>query len=225
MITVGLTGGIGSGKTTVSELFAQIGIPIFNTDLAAKDARAKPYIKKKLITAFGEDAVLTEGQLDTKKLSDIIFNDDEKLKIMTDIISEDVIIQYRTFCKKNKKADYVIMESAILRELGIADKFDFIISVLADRKTRIERVKKRSGLSEGEVIARMEHQSDDNILRIMADFVITNDFVPDGNYIDLLNEQVKFIDKKLKLAKKLRKDGTESSFMQYFLVAIDKTVE
>jgi len=176
MIKVGLTGGIGTGKTVVSRIFSELQIPVFSGDTEAKKAYADAAVLEKVRKSFGEE-VFENGAVSYKKLAQIVFNDPAKLEELNSIIHPFLFSSFKKWMKEHKNAPYVIMEAAILYESSFHQLFDKIITVSAPEELCIERVTKRDGTSREEVIKRMQHQLADNIKTAKADFVIINDGV------------------------------------------------
>jgi len=173
MIKVGLTGGIGSGKTTVAKLFVELGIPVYIADTEAKRLmRTSKAIKRKLMEEFGEKAYI-KNKLNRVFLADIVFNDKKKLDAINKIVHPSVEISFKRWIKKHNSA-YVIQENAILFESNRADKFDFIITVTAPIQDKIERVMKRDHATKEEVFARMNNQISDQEKIERSNFVIVN---------------------------------------------------
>jgi len=190
MIKVGLTGGIGSGKSTVAEYFRALGIPVYVADIEARALMdTSKSIKKKLIKAFGAVAY-NNGELNRQYLAHLVFNNNEKLKIINSIIHPKVAKHFSKWLKK-QEAPYCIQENAIIFENEKADQFDFIISVTAPQEIRIDRVVKRDHTTKEQVLTRINNQWDDAKKNKLADFVIEN--------MDLLEtkKQVKAIHKKI----------------------------
>jgi len=192
MLKVGLTGSIGSGKTTVSALFEKFGIPVFNSDLAAREAEGNPEIFSKFIEIVGEE-VLVDGVLDRNKMRTIIYNDKEKLAEVSAVVTPYVIKKYNEFLEKHEaaKKDIVMLESAIIFEREFHKNFDVIITVIADKETRIKRVMKRDGLSLELVEAKMANQLSDNYKAAISDYIIINEDMPNCDSMSLLHSQVK----------------------------------
>jgi len=173
MITVGLTGGIGSGKTTIAKAFEALGIPIYIADDEAKKLmNTSKVIKRKLITLFGEDAY-KEEKLNRPFLAQAIFNNKALLKKMNAIVHPKVAKHF-TKWKNKQKAPYVIKEAAILFENGSYKNYDYIITVTAPEKTRIERVLKRDNTNIKKVKAIIANQWKDNKKIELSDYVIVN---------------------------------------------------
>ena len=171
---IGLTGGIGSGKTTVANLFASLGIPVFNADDAAKQLmQNSPILKNQLIQQFG-DKVYEQGQLNKSYLASIVFADPEKLAILNSIVHP-VTIQAALDWAQQQTSPYVIKEAALIFESNASEGLDFVIGVKAPLALRIERVMKRDQCTQAEVEKRMQHQISDTIKMKLCDKVIVND--------------------------------------------------
>ena len=190
MIKVGLTGGIGSGKTTVANFFSELGIPIYNADLEARRLmKSSSLIKKKLIKVFGNDAY-KNGELNTSFLASIVFKDKSELAKINSIIHPEVAKDFKSWVKK-QEAPYVIEESAILFENDLIGNFDYIITVTAPAEVRINRIIKRDQTSKNEVLMRMSNQWDDKKKIQLSDYIIHNIELSDTK------KQVKKLHKKL----------------------------
>ena len=173
---IGLTGGIGSGKTTVANLFESLGIPVFNADDAAKQLmQNSPIIKNQLIQQFG-DKVYEQGQLNRSYLASIVFADPEKLAILNAIVHP-VTIQAALDWAQQQTSPYVIKEAALIFESNASEGLDFVIGVTAPLALRIGRVMKRDQCTQAEVEKRMQHQISDAIKMKLCDKVIVNDDV------------------------------------------------
>lgn len=174
MLKVGLTGGIGSGKTVVADIFKVLGIPVFDADAAAKEIMEKDetlisQIKKE----FGEEAY-NGTKLNRKYLADIVFNDPFQLEKLNAIVHP-ATIQAGWNWAARQTSPYVVKEAALMFEAGSAAGLDYVIGVTAPKHLRIKRVMERSGLSREEVLSRMNRQVDDVIKMRLCDFVIVND--------------------------------------------------
>jgi dephospho-CoA kinase len=175
MLKVGITGGIGSGKSTVCRVFNVLGIPVFNADVeAGRLQNEDPRIGAELIRIFGSEIYSEEGLLKRKKLASIVFNDRGLLEKLNSIIHPAVHREFEKWSASHSKFPYVIYEAAILFETGSFRSFDFNILVVADEKERIERVSKREHSRPEDVLQRMNHQMKDEEKLKMTDFVIEN---------------------------------------------------
>lgn len=175
MICLGLTGGIGSGKTFVAEVFTQIGIPVYNADKKARElSENSPVIKEKIIQLFGREAYPGD-HLNSRLIGSLVFQDQELLKKLNAIVHPAVEYDFLEWCKGRSSFPYLLKEAAILFETGIYKKLDATILVIAPEKTRIERIKSRDGLEEDQIRQRLENQWSDEEKLKLADFVINND--------------------------------------------------
>lgn len=174
MHMIGLTGGIGSGKSTIAKIFATLGIPVFNADQAAKDCmQHNIVIKSKLIENFGPK-VFENNQLNRTYLSSIVFNDAYQLSLLNSIVHP-ITIQAAWDWAIEQNAPYVIKEAALIFETSASEGLDFIIGVTAPANVRMQRVMKRDQLSALEVEKKMNHQISDTIKMRLCDKVIVND--------------------------------------------------
>ena len=194
MKVIGLTGGIGSGKSSVLEIFKKIGISTYNADASAKELIGSD---KKIIHSikqlFGED-VYNENELNSKLVSDIVFNDKEKLKSLNSIIHPEVAKDFDNFCFKHRDESYVVKEAAIIFETKTENLFDKIIYVRAPKKNRIDRVMLRDKLSRDEVLNRIKNQLNENAIFDKCDFIIDN-----VNYTELERKVIEIHDKLIRL--------------------------
>ena len=176
MKKIGITGGIGSGKTYVSEVFSSLGIPVFNADVESKRLMSS---SDKLISlvkdSFGND-IYTNGVLDKKKLASIVFSDKEKLENLNNIVHPIVKQEFIDWCKK-QNSSYVIKEAAILFESSSDKGLDAVICVSAPLNIRIDRAVKRDGSSEKEMKNRIENQISQEEKENLSDYIIVNDGV------------------------------------------------
>jgi len=190
MIKVGLTGGIGSGKTTVANFFIELGVPVYFADIEAKKLmKSSAIIKKKLVAEFGEESYESD-ELNRKFLASVIFNDKSKLKSINNIVHPVVARHFDQWMKK-QKANYIIQENAILFENKTASKFDYTITVIAPLEEKMKRILKRDSVSKEDVISRMNNQWDDAKKISLSDFVIEN------QEIDKTKKQVLELHKKI----------------------------
>lgn len=170
---VGLTGGIGSGKTTVAKYFEELGVPVYIADLEAKALmnRSK-VIRRKLIALFGNEAFL-ENTLNRPFIAQQIFNDKKLLNAMNAIVHPKVASHFKRWVNK-QDSPYVISEAAILFENGSYKKYDYIITVTAPEHIRLQRVIKRDNSNKQKVEAIMANQWSDQEKIKRSDFVIEN---------------------------------------------------
>ena len=190
---IGLTGGIGSGKSVVAKIFATLGIPVFNADEAAKRImQTSPEIKTKLIEQFGTD-IYNESGLDKEKLAGIVFNDPFQLQLLNAIVHP-VTIQAAKDWAAKQTSPYVIKEAALIFESGAADGLLKVIGVTAPLSLRIHRVMQRDGITKDQVDARMRNQISDTIKMRLCDYVIEN------NNQQMVIPQVLEIDKAIRAA-------------------------
>jgi dephospho-CoA kinase len=168
-----LTGGIGSGKTSVSDMFLKLGIPVYISDIEARKLmESSKEIKELIIKEFGK-ASYTNEQPNRKYLASVVFNDKEKLKILNHIIHPQVAIHFKKWYAK-QKSHYVIKESAVLFESEGYKDCNKIILVIAPEKERMNRVMKRDNVSRKEVLIRIKNQWKDKEKRKFSDYVIKN---------------------------------------------------
>jgi dephospho-CoA kinase len=173
-IIIGLTGGIGSGKSTVAKIFAQLGIPVLDADATAKAIMNEDHsVKTKLIELFGEDAY-KENQLNRPYIAQLVFEDAFKLQQLNAIIHP-ITIQYAKDWAFKQSAPYVIKEAALFFESGSSEGVEKIIGVTAPKHIRIQRVMQRDQMTRENVIKRMEHQLEDSLKMKLCDWVIQND--------------------------------------------------
>lgn len=172
---VGLTGGIGSGKSTVAKLFEVLGVPVYNSDVRAKEMYYKPEVKEQVIRLLGTNAYDAEGKLNAAHISKIVFSDSNVLQKINSIIHPAVENDFKEFVKQNSNHKLIIKESALLFEAGIYKKLDKIILVTSPIELRIARVTARDGVTRDEVIKRINHQLPDEEKAPISDFVIKND--------------------------------------------------
>lgn len=171
---VGLTGGIGSGKTTVGKMFAELGVPVYNSDDQAKQLmETSTPLKKALKTLLGEAAYMGE-RLNKTFISERVFTDKPLLNKMNSIVHPAVRSHFLAWSKQ-QKTPYVIQEAAIIFEIGSQDFYDKIILVTAPEYIRIERVKERDSQNDPATIkARMQNQWEDTKKIDASDYVIEN---------------------------------------------------
>lgn len=173
-LLVGLTGGIGSGKTTVAKLFEELGIPVYYSDDEAKKLYENPEIQTR-ITEVAGPGLFTQGNLNRRLLSERIFQDPEIRTRVNGIIHPKVRENFARFCERNTGVPYVMNEAAILFETGTYRQFHTNILVTAPEEIRIDRVSRRDGISPEAVRERIRTQMPDEEKIPLADFIIQND--------------------------------------------------
>ncbi len=174
MIKVGLTGNIGSGKSTVARIFEILGVPVYHSDIKAKGFLSDSEVKEKLRIEFGQ-AVFTEADIDRKKLANIVFNDKEAIGFLNSLIHPLVRKDFEDWCSINNNEPYVIQEAAILFESGFYKLFDKTIVVSCPEEIAVKRVMKRDQVNERAVRERMKNQWDQEKKKNLSDFIIYND--------------------------------------------------
>ena len=174
MKIIGLTGVIGSGKSSVLEIFKKIGISTYNADESAKKLISSD---KKIIYSikqlFGED-IYDKNELNSKLVSKIVFNDKEKLKSLNSIIHPAVAIDFDNFCFKHRDETYIVKEAAIIFETKTENLFNKIIYVKAPKEIRVDRVMQRDNLSRDDVLNRIQNQINETSIIDKCDFIIDN---------------------------------------------------
>jgi dephospho-CoA kinase len=173
MLKVGLTGGIGAGKSTVAHIFEVLGIPVYHADQEAKRLmQTNPTLIEKIKIAFSEKAYV-EGILDRKFLSSLVFNDKQKLELLNSIVHPFTIQDGKEWMEK-QSSPYAIKEAALIFESGSQGEFDSIIGVFAPPAMRIHRTIQRDHVEREKVLNRMEKQLDENIKMKLCDHVLIN---------------------------------------------------
>ena len=174
MLKVGITGGIGSGKSTITSLFHDLGVPIYNSDERAKWLLSNDVdLMNQIKILFGQESY-SNNKLNRAHIANIVFQDNDMLKQLNAIVHPLVKIDFENWLLLQKKEPLVIKESAILIESGVHKELDFLIVVLADKKTRIKRVINRDNVSKEDVEKRMETQISDSERLKFANFSVDN---------------------------------------------------
>ena len=173
MILVGLTGGIGSGKSTVINYFKELGITCYQADDEAKKLmNSDKGLIKKIKNSFG-DSIYINSRLDRKKLSAIVFTDKQKLELLNSIVHPYVNRHFENYCKGLEDI-YIIKEVAIIFEIGAQNKFDKIILVRAPKEDRVKRIINRDKCNRQDAINRINNQIADDDKINQCDFIIDN---------------------------------------------------
>ena len=174
ILKVGLTGGIGSGKSTVAKIFEVLGIPVYYTDDAAKKLMNEDdAIKELLVKEFGS-AIYLNGKLNRPCLSSLVFNDPKKLEALNAIVHPATIADADKWMQK-QTTPYAIKEAALIFESNANKYLDKVIGVYAPTQLRIQRVMLRDKLSEEAILARMSKQMNEEEKMQLCDFIIKND--------------------------------------------------
>lgn len=176
MLKIGITGGIGSGKTTVCKVFELLGVPVFYADDVAKSIMyTDPVLKSEILKAFGENSYSKNGDLNRSYISSIVFNDKHELEKLNSLVHPAVFRAFDTWVLSQKEASYVIKEAALLYESDAYKMCDQSILVISPIETRISRVKARDGISAEDIQLRMNRQLSDEQKMKFADHILNND--------------------------------------------------
>ena len=172
-LKIGLTGGIGSGKTTVAKVFELLNVPVYYADSASKRLyKTDKDLMKKMKAHFGDD-IYTEDDLNRTKLASLVFADPQKLELLNSLVHPLTIKDAKDWMQA-QTSPYVIKEAALLFESGSVEGLDFVIGVYAPQHLRIKRAMDRDRSSRQDVINRMKRQIDEEMKMKLCDFVITN---------------------------------------------------
>ena len=172
-MVIGLTGGMGSGKTTVANFFKELGVPVYIADTAGKDLmNTNAELKSKIVSLFGDQSY-KNNFLDRKFIADQVFRSPKKLKELNNLVHPAVVLDFQ-FWKEKQESSYIIYEAAILFETGGNEKCDLIILVTAPLDERIKRLQDRDQSSLKEIESRIQHQWSDEKKRKSSDFEIIN---------------------------------------------------
>jgi dephospho-CoA kinase len=173
-LRVGLTGGIGSGKSTVAKIFEVLNIPVFYADAAAKEVmNSDAVLRQQLLDAFGENTYI-DNVLNRAHLASIVFNNTEQLEKLNAFVHPATIAAADKWFAQ-QTTPYVIKEAALLFESGSVAGLDYIIGVSAPQHVRIQRTMHRDGISREQVLQRIDKQVDESIKMKLCDFVVVND--------------------------------------------------
>lgn len=174
MKIVGLTGGIGSGKSTAARMFADLGVPVYNSDLEAKQLmHTSIKVKERIINLLGKDTYVN-NVLNREYIAQKVFADASLLKQLNNIVHPAVRKHFLEWTKK-QKAPYVIQESAIIFENENQDFYDYIILVTAPLEVKIDRILKRDNTTREKILSRMDNQWTDEKKEKMSDFKLINE--------------------------------------------------
>ena len=175
MLRIGLTGGIGSGKSYISDIFRHLGVKVFNADeIAKKILDSNSEVRLKLSNLFGE-GIYIDGKFNRQEAAKRVFKDGQLLSKMNAIVHPEVLSSFDSWAESYSVFPYVLKEAAIIFESGANKFLDAVINISAPEDMRIRRVMIRDGVSRDKVIARMGHQWSEKERIDMADFVLVND--------------------------------------------------
>jgi dephospho-CoA kinase len=177
MKRIGLTGNIGTGKSTVARIFTILGVPVYNADIQAREFLESDSVIEKIVNLFGGQVINSDNQVDRKALAAIVFSDKDKLSILNSLIHPLVEEDFYRWCKIHQEKEYILHEAAILFESGFDRLFDANILVTAPEELSIARVMTRDKLTKEKVIERIHNQWPQERKLKMADFVVINDEV------------------------------------------------
>lgn len=199
-LQVGITGGIGTGKSTVCKLFAEKGRTVVSADEIARELTEKdPAIIQAIREVFGERVFGKDGSLDRRQLAGVVFSDDSMLRILNSIVHprvfEEISLRLSSL-PPGKLHPYVLIEAALIYESGMDEWLDYVIVVSADETNCIARVKERDGLTGEEIQSRMRSQMPMSEKQDLADFVIDNNgpaaaLTPKVHFLDILFSTMK----------------------------------
>lgn len=192
-LTIGVTGGIGSGKSTVCSIFSSLGRTTLSADSIAKEITGTDKdIRKKIEQAYGKSVFLSDGSLNRKLLADIVFTSKDQLEILNSIVHPAVFLEINkrlAGLRKDQREPFVLVEAALIFESGMNTRLDYVLHIHVDEKLRIKRVKERDNSTETEVALRMKNQMSEEKKLKEADFVIMN-----NDTLEKLQQSVKFYD-------------------------------
>jgi dephospho-CoA kinase len=170
---IGLTGGMGAGKTFVSKVFQAMGIPVYNSDIQAKQLMNGEPVKTMLIDAFGPE-IYKDHALDRAYVASLVFSDKNALATINSIVHPEVGKDYRKWALLQKGAPYLLKESAILIENQLVENLDGLISVIAPIRLRIKRIQLRENISEIDILKRLNNQTTDEVRLKKSEYLIIN---------------------------------------------------
>lgn len=175
-LIVGLTGGIGAGKSLCARIFKLLDVPVYSADDEAKNLMTyNPVLRASLIDIFGPNTYQSDGSLNRPYLASTIFNDKTLLKKMNQLVHPEVGKHFLNWCNEHKDAPYIMQENAILFQSGLQKNFDKIIFVDAPEKLRIQRAAMRDGVNADKIIERIKNQLPVQDQRDQSDYIIEND--------------------------------------------------
>ncbi len=173
MLHIGVTGGIGAGKSTVCRVFEILGIPVFYADEESKQLLSDPIVKLEVMKLLGVNVYLDEVA-DRKKIAHIVFNNKETLKSFNAIMHPAVNRRFKSWLYQQRDVPYIIKEAALIFETGIEKDLNKVIVVAAHMDLRIRRIQSRDGITEEQALLRMQNQWPQEEKIRLADFIINN---------------------------------------------------
>ncbi len=187
-LRIGLTGNIGSGKSTVAALFSELGIPIFNADTIGHELlKSDPGIRSRVVEFFG-DQVVVDGTINREKLGKIVFGSGEKRKKLESILHPAIMSAIANRIGEGADTRYAVIEVPLLYEAQLSEHFDYVILVKADRKSAVARASAKLGIGKQDVMKRLNAQIPQSEKEKLADFTIAND-----SSIEDLKSKVEFL--------------------------------
>lgn len=176
MLKIGITGGIGSGKTTVCRVFELLGIPVFYADNVAKTImQTDSQLKNEILNVFGTESYSIDGQLNRPYISSIVFKDQSQLNKLNALVHPAVFRAFDRWISEQKEVPYILKEAALLYESESYEMCDLSILVISPESTRISRIKARDHISEEEIMLRMKRQFSDEQKMKLANHILIND--------------------------------------------------
>jgi dephospho-CoA kinase len=171
---IGLTGGIGSGKSTVAKYIASKGIPIYIADEEAKKIMERDDVKQKIQNLFTDSILNSDKTLNRKKIAEFVFKNPDKLNELNAIVHPEVQLHFKNWVKEHENFPFIIKEVAILFETGGHKQCDKVILITAPKELRIERAMKRDNLTKKDILVRINNQLPDSKKKELSDFIIEN---------------------------------------------------
>lgn len=176
MVKIGITGNIGSGKSTVCSIFEQFGWPIYDSDERAKWLMNNQiYLKNLIIDLLGTESYYNNGTINKEHIAKTIFNNSELLRKLNNIVHPAVKEDFKKWCSKNKEKKYLVKESALIYEAQLQKDLDLVVVVSSSSNVSIDRVMLRDSLSRNQVLEKIKNQMPSEEKNKLADFVIFND--------------------------------------------------
>ena len=176
MLKVGVTGGMGSGKSTVCNILKNLGVPVFSSDDVGKYLlNNDDYLKNEIKTHFDSDMYTSTGRLDRNRMAQLVFNNPDELKKLNELVHPRVKAEFDSWCKKMEKRPCVVKEAAILFETGQHKELDKMVTVFCPKEERIRRIIKRDDTSKELIEKRMMQQYSDAERNALATYIIMND--------------------------------------------------